>query len=96
LSDESRPRAVIALAIAIDSPGPVLFTQQRSGRDWAVLQAAQVTLHAHGRNVSGRSHNPFEDMLRIDYQYVAGWALARDVENLLATLPAVISGRGAH
>ena len=46
--------------------------------------------------VSGRSHIPFEDMIKIDYQYVVGWSLARDVEILLATVPAVLSGRGAH
>jgi exopolysaccharide biosynthesis polyprenyl glycosylphosphotransferase len=46
--------------------------------------------------VSGRSHIPFEDMIKFDYQYVAGWSLARDVEILLATLPAVLSGRGAY
>jgi lipopolysaccharide/colanic/teichoic acid biosynthesis glycosyltransferase len=46
--------------------------------------------------VSGRSHIPFQDMIKFDYQYVAGWSLARDVEILLATLPAVISGRGAY
>ena len=35
-------------------------------------------------------------MIRFDYQYVAGWSLARDLEILLATLPAVLSGRGAY
>jgi exopolysaccharide biosynthesis polyprenyl glycosylphosphotransferase len=46
--------------------------------------------------VSGRSNMPFHDRLRLDYQYVVGWSLARDVEILLATLPAVLSGRGAY
>jgi exopolysaccharide biosynthesis polyprenyl glycosylphosphotransferase len=46
--------------------------------------------------VSGRSLIPFEDMIKLDYQYVAGWSLARDLRILLATLPAVISGRGAY
>jgi exopolysaccharide biosynthesis polyprenyl glycosylphosphotransferase len=46
--------------------------------------------------VSGRSENPFDEMVRLDYQYVAGWSLARDVEILLATMPAVLSGRGAY
>jgi exopolysaccharide biosynthesis polyprenyl glycosylphosphotransferase len=46
--------------------------------------------------VSGRSNIPFHDMIRFDYQYVAGWSLARDVEILLSTLPAVLSGRGAY
>jgi len=27
---------------------------------------------------------------------VSGWSLARDVEILLATIPAVLSGRGAY
>jgi lipopolysaccharide/colanic/teichoic acid biosynthesis glycosyltransferase len=46
--------------------------------------------------VSGRSHIPFDEMIRFDYQYVAGWSLARDLEILFATLPAVLSGRGAY
>jgi lipopolysaccharide/colanic/teichoic acid biosynthesis glycosyltransferase len=46
--------------------------------------------------ISGRSHIPFQDMIKFDYQYVAGWSLARDLEILLATLPAVVSGRGAY
>jgi exopolysaccharide biosynthesis polyprenyl glycosylphosphotransferase len=45
--------------------------------------------------VSGRSHIPFPEMIKLDYQYVAGWSLARDVEILIATFPAVLTGRGA-
>jgi exopolysaccharide biosynthesis polyprenyl glycosylphosphotransferase len=46
--------------------------------------------------VSGRSDLPFEEMVRFDYQYVSGWSLARDIEILLATIPVVLSGRGAY
>jgi lipopolysaccharide/colanic/teichoic acid biosynthesis glycosyltransferase len=46
--------------------------------------------------IAGRSNIPFHEMIRFDYQYVAGWSLARDIEILLATIPAVISGRGAY
>ena len=46
--------------------------------------------------VQGRSESPFQEMVRLDYQYVAGWSLARDIEILLATVPAVMSGRGAY
>jgi len=46
--------------------------------------------------VYGRSDIPYDDMLRLDYQYVAGWSLARDVEILFATVPVVVSGRGAY
>jgi exopolysaccharide biosynthesis polyprenyl glycosylphosphotransferase len=46
--------------------------------------------------ISGRSNIPFQEMIRFDYQYVAGWSLARDIEILLATVPVVFSGRGAY
>src|SRR3954452_23510743 len=168
--------ALIAVAIKLDSRGPVFFTQQRSGRggrffklykfrsmkvdstvlvreDGAIVKAPDddritrvgriirrfsldeapqlfnvlkgdmslvgprpLVLAEHASlneawqsrradlrpgltgpwQVSGRSHIPFQDMIKFDYQYVAGWSLARDIEILLATLPAVISGRGAY
>jgi exopolysaccharide biosynthesis polyprenyl glycosylphosphotransferase len=46
--------------------------------------------------ISGRSDLPFQEMVSFDYQYVSGWSLARDIEILLATIPAVLSGRGAY
>jgi exopolysaccharide biosynthesis polyprenyl glycosylphosphotransferase len=46
--------------------------------------------------VSGRSDLPFQEMIRFDYQYVSGWSIARDIEILLATIPVVLSGRGAY
>jgi lipopolysaccharide/colanic/teichoic acid biosynthesis glycosyltransferase len=46
--------------------------------------------------ISGRSDLPFQEMVRFDYQYVSGWSLARDVEILLATIPVVLSRRGAY
>jgi exopolysaccharide biosynthesis polyprenyl glycosylphosphotransferase len=46
--------------------------------------------------ISGRSDLPFQEMVRFDYQYVAGWSMARDIEILLATVPVVLSGRGAY
>jgi lipopolysaccharide/colanic/teichoic acid biosynthesis glycosyltransferase len=46
--------------------------------------------------VSGRSFVPFEDMIRLDHQYAAGWSLAMDLKILMATIPAVLSGRGAR
>lgn len=46
--------------------------------------------------IYGRSDIPFQDMLRFDYQYVAGWSLGRDFEILLSTIPVALSGRGAY
>lgn len=46
--------------------------------------------------IYGRSEIPFHEMLGLDYQYVAGWSLARDLEILVATVPALLSRRGAY
>jgi lipopolysaccharide/colanic/teichoic acid biosynthesis glycosyltransferase len=43
----------------------------------------------------GRSDIPFEDMLRLDYSYVAGWSLGEDVRLLLRTFSAVVGRSGA-
>ncbi len=45
--------------------------------------------------VSGRNHIPFEDWVKLDLEYVERWSLRLDFEILLATVPAVLSGRGA-
>jgi len=46
--------------------------------------------------VSGRSDLSVHDMVRLDFQYVTGWSLVRDLEILLATVPAVLKRRGAY
>jgi lipopolysaccharide/colanic/teichoic acid biosynthesis glycosyltransferase len=46
--------------------------------------------------VVGRTSIPFDEMLEIDYDYVAGWSLWRDIEILLRTVPAVLRRRGAN
>jgi exopolysaccharide biosynthesis polyprenyl glycosylphosphotransferase len=46
--------------------------------------------------ISGRNNTKFQEMVCLDYQYVANWSLIRDVEILLSTISAVISGRGAY
>jgi len=43
----------------------------------------------------GRSDIPFEDMLRLDYSYVAGWSMVEDMRLLLRTFGAVIVRKGA-
>ena len=45
--------------------------------------------------VSGRNQIEFEDWVKLDLEYVERWSLLLDLQILLATLPAVVSGRGA-
>lgn len=46
--------------------------------------------------VLGRNNMPFQEMLQVDYAYVAGWSLWQDVKLLLQTVPAVLRRRGAN
>jgi exopolysaccharide biosynthesis polyprenyl glycosylphosphotransferase len=46
--------------------------------------------------VSGRSDLEFETWVEMDLEYIDTWTLRRDLELLLRTLPAVLSGRGAY
>jgi len=46
--------------------------------------------------VKGRSDLDFEDMVRLDVEYVRNWSVLTDVKILLMTPKAVLSGRGAY
>lgn len=45
--------------------------------------------------MSGRNDIPFDDMVRLDYQYVANWSPWWDLRIILGTIPAVLKGSGA-
>ncbi|MFC1496507.1 sugar transferase [Candidatus Margulisiibacteriota bacterium] len=46
--------------------------------------------------VSGRSHLPFEDMIRLDIYYIENWSLWLDIKILFKTIPVVLIGSGAY
>ena len=46
--------------------------------------------------VEGRSRTQFDDMVRLDLKYARAWSLWLDLEILLRTPAAVVSGDGAH
>jgi lipopolysaccharide/colanic/teichoic acid biosynthesis glycosyltransferase len=46
--------------------------------------------------VLGRTTIPFEEMLKLDYLYVANWSLWGDLRLIMQTLPVVLSRRGAN
>jgi lipopolysaccharide/colanic/teichoic acid biosynthesis glycosyltransferase len=87
-------------------PGGVMFKLRRDPRITPVGRLLRRFWHLRRSElrpgltgpwqVTGRSDVPFDAMIRFDYQYLAGWSLARDLEILCATVPAVLSGRGAY
>ena len=44
--------------------------------------------------VSGRNHLSFEDMVRLDVQYLENWSLAGDLKILARTMPEMVRGGG--
>lgn len=46
--------------------------------------------------VLGRSTIPFEEMLEVDYAYIASWSMWHDLKLLLRTVPAVLRRRGVN
>jgi exopolysaccharide biosynthesis polyprenyl glycosylphosphotransferase len=83
--------------MSLVGPRPLIFPETAAlDKDWHLRRLELRPGLTGPWQVYGRSQSPFQEMVRFDYQYVAGWSLARDIEILLATLPAVLSGRGAY
>jgi exopolysaccharide biosynthesis polyprenyl glycosylphosphotransferase len=83
--------------MSLVGPRPLIFPETDALEEHWHLRRLELRPGLTGPwQIYGRSQTPFQEMVRFDYQYVAGWSLARDIEILLATLPAVISGRGAY
>jgi exopolysaccharide biosynthesis polyprenyl glycosylphosphotransferase len=83
--------------MSLVGPRPLIFPETAALEKHWHLRRLELRPGITGPwQVYGRSESPFQEMVRFDYQYVAGWSLARDIELLLATLPAVLSGRGAY
>ena len=82
--------------MSLVGPRPIIFREADALEDWHLRRAELRPGLTGPWQIYGRSQSPFQEMVRFDYQYVAGWSLARDIEILLATLPAVLSGRGAY
>jgi len=83
--------------MSLVGPRPLVLPETRSLAEAWHLRRHDLRPGMTGPwQIYGRSDIPFQDMVRFDYQYVAGWSLARDIEILFATVPAVLSGRGAY
>jgi lipopolysaccharide/colanic/teichoic acid biosynthesis glycosyltransferase len=42
----------------------------------------------------GRTSIPFQEMIKLDYLYVAEWSLWNDIKLLIRTAPVVVLGGG--
>ncbi|HLH13171.1 MAG TPA: sugar transferase, partial [Solirubrobacteraceae bacterium] len=82
--------------MSLVGPRPLIAVEDRNVSGWA-RGRLDLTPGVTGLwQVLGRAHIPFEQMIMIDYLYVANWSLWTDVKLILRTLPAVLTRRGAN
>jgi exopolysaccharide biosynthesis polyprenyl glycosylphosphotransferase len=99
LSLDELPQLVNVLKgdMSLVGPRPLMLPESQAlGSDWHARRLDLRPGLTGPWQVSGRSDLSAHDMVRMDFQYATGWSLARDLEILLATVPAVLSGRGAY
>jgi exopolysaccharide biosynthesis polyprenyl glycosylphosphotransferase len=99
LSIDELPQLINVLKgeMSLVGPRPLVLPEANAlGESWHARRLELRPGLTGPWQVSGRSDLSVHDMVRLDFQYVTGWSLARDIEILLATVPVVLSGRGAY
>jgi exopolysaccharide biosynthesis polyprenyl glycosylphosphotransferase len=82
--------------MSLVGPRPLVPVEHAQVTDWG-RRRLDVTPGLTGLwQVLGRSAIPFEEMVKLDYLYVANWSLWRDVELMLRTVPVLLTRRGAN
>jgi exopolysaccharide biosynthesis polyprenyl glycosylphosphotransferase len=82
--------------MSLVGPRPLWVEEARQCRGWT-QKRLDITPGMTGLwQVLGRSDIAFDEMVKLDYMYVASWSLSWDLKLLLQTLPAVLHKRGAY
>jgi exopolysaccharide biosynthesis polyprenyl glycosylphosphotransferase len=82
--------------MSLVGPRPLIQEEDRNVSGWA-RGRLDLTPGITGMwQVMGRVNIPFEQMIMIDYLYVANWSLWTDIKLIIQTVPVVFSRRGAN
>jgi exopolysaccharide biosynthesis polyprenyl glycosylphosphotransferase len=82
--------------MSIVGPRPLIESEDQRVERWG-RRRLELTPGITGLwQVLGRTNIPFEEMVKLDYLYVANWSVWGDVRLILRTLPVVLSRRGAN
>jgi lipopolysaccharide/colanic/teichoic acid biosynthesis glycosyltransferase len=83
--------------MSLVGPRPPLVYEFECYQSWHRRRVLEVKPGITGLwQVNGRSRTTFDEMVRLDLQYVRTWSLWLDLKILLTTPRAVISGSGAY
>jgi lipopolysaccharide/colanic/teichoic acid biosynthesis glycosyltransferase len=88
--------SVVRGDMSLVGPRPLIPSEDENVHGWA-RGRLDLTPGVTGMwQVLGRVRIPFDQMVMIDYLYVANWSLWTDVKLLLRTLPVVLARKGAN
>ena len=82
--------------MSLVGPRPLIAEEDRNVSGWARRRLDLTPGITGPWQVMGRARIPFEQMIMLDYLYVANWSLWADVKLLIQTVPVVLTRRGAN
>jgi lipopolysaccharide/colanic/teichoic acid biosynthesis glycosyltransferase len=82
--------------MSLVGPRPLIESEDRLVDGWGRNRLALTPGLTGVWQVLGRTSIPFDEMVKLDYLYVANWSVWGDIRLILRTLPAVLSQRGAN
>jgi exopolysaccharide biosynthesis polyprenyl glycosylphosphotransferase len=82
--------------MSLVGPRPLVLDEDRHVTEWRRRRLLVKPGMTGPWQVLGRDDISFEEMVELDYRYVAGWSLLNDLLLLLRTLPAVVRARSAY
>ncbi len=87
---------VVRGEMSLVGPRPLILDENRHVIDWRRRRLLVKPGMTGLWQVYGRDDIPFEEMVALDYRYVANWSLLNDFKLLLRTLPAITRERTAY
>lgn len=98
LSIDELPQLINVLKgdMSLVGPRPQVPREVANYKDWHKKRLSVTPGVTGPWQVLGRNELPFEEMVKLDLNYIQNWSLMLDTKLLLQTIPAVIGRRGAY
>jgi lipopolysaccharide/colanic/teichoic acid biosynthesis glycosyltransferase len=85
---------VLKLEMSLVGPRPSLAYELESYQEWHKERLEGIPGVTGLWQVSGRSLLSFNDMVRLDLEYIRNWSPVQDFRLLAKTIPAIFRGTG--
>jgi exopolysaccharide biosynthesis polyprenyl glycosylphosphotransferase len=80
---------VVRGEMSLVGPRPLILEEDQHVREWARRRLDLKPGITGPWQVLGRTDIPFEEMIKLDYDYVTGWSVVQDLKLMIRTIPAV-------